>query len=237
VRPYREEVGADPGVLRIGLMTTAPGGAAPVHVECVEAAENAAMLLRSLGHRVEQSYPSALEELEQIVHFGAVTGADAAAQLDSWSARTGDAIGAEDVEPNTWAIAEMGRAISGAMLIGSLEWLAGYRRRVAAWFAAGFDLLLTPTLAEPPPRLGEFASTPDNPLAPGLRGGVLVPFTPPFNSTGQPAISLPLHWNAAALPIGVQLVAAYGREDLLIRIASQLEQARPWAERRPPVSV
>ena len=67
------------------------------------------------------------------------------------------------------------------------------------------------------------------------RAGQWVPYTPPFNMSGQPAISLPLHWNEAGLPIGVQLVAAYGREDVLVRVASQLEAAHPWADRRPPV--
>jgi len=94
--------------------------------------------------------------------------------------------------------------------------------------------LLTSTLGEPPPRLGELRSPPDNPLGTD-RVLALIPFTPQFNITGQPAISLPLYWNADGLPIGVQLVAAYGREDLLFRIAAQLEEARPWRGRKPPV--
>jgi amidase len=101
---------------------------------------------------------------------------------------------------------------------------------------SGFDLLLTPTIAEPPPTLGQFDSPADNPLAGLFRAAGLVPFTPPFNVTGQPGISLPLHWNSDGLPIGVQLVAPYGREDMLIQAAGQLEQAQPWADRRPPVS-
>src|SRR5262249_62427735 len=106
---------------------------------------------------------------------------------------------------------------------------------LVAWGEAGFDLLRPPPLAAPPPLLGQFVSTPDNPLAAARRAERLIPFTPAFNITGQPAISLPLHWNAAGLPVGVHLVAAYGREDLLIRVAAQLEQARPWADRLPPV--
>jgi len=90
-------------------------------------------------------------------------------------------------------------------------------------------------LTEPPPRLGEFLSTPENPLNGLFRAAPIVQFTAPFNATGQPAISLPLHWSDTGLPIGVQLVAAYGREDLLLRVAAQLEGAAPWAERRPPV--
>jgi amidase len=99
----------------------------------------------------------------------------------------------------------------------------------------GFDLLLTPTCAEPPPALGTFDAPPDNPLAPVVRAIPFATFTAGFNSTGQPAISLPLHQSADGLPIGVQLVGAYGREDLLLRVAAQLEEARPWADRMPAV--
>jgi amidase len=103
------------------------------------------------------------------------------------------------------------------------------------WWADGFDLLLLPTLASPPPLLGELVITRDR-LAEGLRRLLdLSPYCAFFNITGQPAISLPLFWNSANLPIGVQLVADFGREDLLIRVAAQLEQARPWTDRRPPV--
>ena len=109
-----------------------------------------------------------------------------------------------------------------------------FRRAVQQWWADGFDLLVTPTLGEPPVPLGTFANDAANPMAPMVRAGQYVPFTPPFNSSGQPAISLPLHWTPDGLPVGVQLVAAYGREDVLIRVASQLEQARPWADKRPP---
>jgi amidase len=99
----------------------------------------------------------------------------------------------------------------------------------------GIRHALDPTIAELPPLLGQFTATAENPLAPGRRSEPLAAFTPAFNVTGQPAISLPLYWNTAGLPIGIHLVAAYGREDLLIRLASQLEQAQPWSERRPPV--
>jgi len=107
---------------------------------------------------------------------------------------------------------------------------------MAAWWAGdGFDLLLTPTLIELPPLLGSFDATPGDPIHGFSRGASFVAFTLPFNVTGQPAISLPLHWSASGLPVGVQLVAAYGREDVLVRIAAQLEDARPWRDRRPPI--
>ena len=106
-----------------------------------------------------------------------------------------------------------------------------FTRRLAAWWD-GWDLLLTPTLGGPPPRLGELL----NPEGGAARVAQLVPYTTHFNVTGQPAISLPLQWNDDGLPIGVQLAAAYGREDLLLRVAAQLESAAPWADRRPAVS-
>ena len=98
-----------------------------------------------------------------------------------------------------------------------------------------FDLLITPTMAELPPPLGEFQAPPDDPTAPLGRSGGIVVFTAPFNITGQPAVSLPLHWSAEGLPVGVQLVAGYAREDRLLQVAAQLERARPWVDRRPPV--
>ncbi len=132
-------------------------------------------------------------------------------------------------------MAEIGRKYSAPHYIESVVWLQAYARRVQQWWADGFDLLLTPTLAEPPPPLGEFTSTAANPLAGVIRSGPFAVFTSAFNITGQPAISLPLSWNAAGLPIGVQLVAAYAREDVLFRVAAQLEEAQPWASRKPRV--
>jgi amidase len=233
---FHSDPAASSTALRIGVMTTAPGGMTPVHRDCIAAAEANADLLVDLGHNIERAYPPALDEIEHILHYGAVTGVDAAAQLDYWSEALKQPIGGLDVEPNTWALAEMGRAITDEQLRTSLDWLEGFTRRVIDWWGSGFDLLLTPTLAEPPPPLGELVSTRESPLAAGMRAGAIVPFTPPFNTTGQPAVSLPLHWSDDGLPIGVQLVAAPNREDLLIAIAARLEEAQPWAERRPPVS-
>ena len=234
-RPFRDEVAAGPGPLRIGLLTAAPGDGFPVHADCVEAAESAARLLESLGHRVEVSHPAALDDPDYTGHFITNWAAGAAWNLDYWSRRIGTPVVAEDVEPLTWALAELGRSNTAAAWLEAREWLQLNTRESARWWEEdGFDLLLTPTLAEPPPPLGSFDSPPDNPLHGLFRAAALVPFTPPFNVSGQPAISLPLHWSAEGLPIGVQLVAAYGREDVLIRVAGQLEVAAPWADRRPP---
>jgi amidase len=141
----------------------------------------------------------------------------------------GQPLEADDIEPETRQLAEIGRTITGVDFQAAIDLLRTVTRVVAGWWD-DHDLLLTPTITEPPPPLGSFKG-PGN-----SRATELVPFTLPFNVTGQPAISLPLHWNDAGLPIGVQLVAAYGREDVLLRVAAQLEAAQPWVQRRPPVS-
>ena len=234
LRPYTTEIGIDPGQLRVGLLPHAPSGAA-VHADCVTAVEDAGQLIASLDHHVELSQPDGLGDNDMLRSFGMIVSCSTARALDAWSERTGRQITAGDVEPMTWAVAELGRRVSGPQYVHAVCFAQAHTRRIARWWAEGFDLLLTPTVAEPPPPLGTFQSPPEEPLRGFLRAGSFGAFTSTFNATGQPAISLPLHWNDQGLPIGVQLVAAYGREDLLIRIAAQLEQARPWKDRRPSV--
>ena len=240
-RPFLAEVGADPGVLRIGVLADFPGQATPLHPDCVAAVHATAQLLSALGHTVEESSPSALnDEQERRRQVWAILTSAIASHIDTLGKQTGKAVTQDDVEIHTWAMVEIGRARTATRYIEALEWLQADTRRLARWWqpedgTAGFDILVTPTIAEPPPRLGEFVSTPENPLGGARRSATLMPFTVPFNVTGQPAISLPLHWNSAGLPIGVQLVAAYGREDILFRLASQLEQAKPWADQWPAV--
>ena len=240
-RPFLAEVGTDPGVLRIGVLADFPGQATPLHPDCVAAVHATAQLLSALGHTVEESSPSALnDEQERRRQVWAILTSAIASHIDTLGKQTGKAVTQDDVEIHTWAMVEIGRARTATRYIEALEWLQADTRRLARWWqpedgTAGFDILVTPTIAEPPPRLGEFVSTPENPLGGARRSATLMPFTVPFNVTGQPAISLPLHWNDAGLPIGVQLVAAYGREDILFRLASQLEQAKPWADQWPAV--
>jgi len=241
LRPYREEVGADPGRLRIGLLTTPPAGLAAVHPDCETGAVAAGRTLEALGHHVEISHPDALDLPDWTPHFLSLWSAGVALSVDSWSARTGAVIGADDVEPLTWALAELARALPAPALLRALDWLMRTARLVAEWWSPpggtrGFDLLLTPTLAEPPVPLGTFGAPAGNPLSGFMRAASFTPFTPPFNVTGQPAISLPLAQTPDRLPIGVQLVADYGREDLLLRVAAQLEETSRWADRRPPIN-
>ena len=230
-RPFREEVGAAPGRLRIGLRTRRRDGE-PSHPECARAAIDAGQLLESLGHHVEAVDLPALDEPIDGA-FGIVMAVAVARELDRWRARTGAVLTAEDVEPANLFLAEMGTSVSAVAYAGAIESMQSWSRGVASWWE-GYDLLVTPTSPELPVRLGELAPTNPDPGVMG-RMGTLTTFMIPFDVTGQPAISLPLHWFADSLPVGVQLVAAYAREDVLLRVASQLEQATPWADRHPPL--
>ncbi|MFQ5381170.1 MAG: amidase [Dehalococcoidia bacterium] len=227
-RPFSEEVGADPGQLRIGLAPTVPGGT--THPECQAAVEAAGKLLADLGHAVEVAQPEALSEPEFNAHFINILASSSAADFATWAEAIGRPLTSDDVEPGNWAFYEMGQTIPAAAYIASVQWTHAWQRRMAAWWAEGFDVLVTPTLAGPPPEIG-WLSDPEQGLA---RVTELMLFTAQFNVSGQPAISLPLHQTAGGLPVGVQFVGPYAGEGLLLRLASQLESAAPWANRLPP---
>ena len=230
-RPYATEVTTPPGRLRIGLLTAVPGGRRDTHPECVAAVERTGALLESLGHQVELSAPDALADTSADASFGLVFAVSVARDLDRWSARLGQPIGPDDVEPRNWMLAELGRPVSAPAYVEAVERLQGWARRIAYWWT-DHDVLVTPTVPEPPPLLGRL---PYRPTAEQV--GDLGQFAAPYNVTGQPAISLPLHHTAEGLPVGVQLVAGYGREDVLFRLSAQLERATAWPDHRPPVAV
>ncbi|MBW2363010.1 MAG: amidase [Deltaproteobacteria bacterium] len=218
--------------LRIGVRTEAFGDGDPTHPDCVAATEKAAAALATLGHELSLGGPAALDDERIPTAQGVVLAASLAASLAVWSERIGREISLDELEPVNATAIEAGRALRAVDVITARNALHAYARRVVAWWES-FDLLLTPTLTDPPPRLGEVRGdlSAEDGLALGRRFGWL---TPPFNITGQPAISLPVHWSKAGLPVGVQLVAAPGREDLLVRVAAQLETTFDWASRRAP---
>lgn len=232
-RPFLQEVGANPGQLRIAFTTVAPTGV-PVHPDCIAAVAAAAKLCGELGHEVEEAaLPLNGEMLTKA--FMTIWSAGNAWKVESLSFAVGRKPMPEDFEPGTWALIEMGRRRSAPDYLLAVQTLQIFARRIAQ-FMEKYDVLLTPTLAEPPLPLGSFAATPEDPMAGMRRAGKFAPFTPLCNATGQPAMSVPLYWNADNLPIGAHFIARFGDEATLFRLAAQLEAACPWANRRPPIS-
>jgi amidase len=231
-RPYAEEVGTDPGNLRIGLLTDPPT-AEDVDPIVVEGAEKTAKLLESLGHEIVPVDFNFVRDLNLVDTF-IVRWAAGQAQLASLvSALTGREAGPRDFEPLTWALIEKGRSDSaGAYLEAVATHNVLSRMLAGATLENRLDAVLSPATGEPAPPLGTYDDSGPDPLAPLLRAAKTVTYLAGLNATGQPGISLPLHQTPEGLPFGVQLMADFGREDVLIRLAAQLESAAPWAERR-----
>ncbi|MEU8246397.1 amidase family protein [Nonomuraea sp. NPDC048916] len=224
--PLAEEVGADPGRLRVGFVTSHPRGDVPDVPEVAEAVTRAAGLLEALGHDVSPGCPEALGEADFPRHFGAIVANNLAAEVENIGVRRGRPVRMEELEPRNAAMVGVARNHSAAEHIVAVQWIDGFRRRMAAWWESGYDLLLAPSLGVAPFELGWI---PPDDLSVALgRTAHAVGYTSAVNATGQPAISLPLHSTRAGLPVGVQLVAAAGREDLLVRVAAQIEEARPF---------
>jgi amidase len=233
-RPWSQEPGRDPGRLRVGFTSQAPRNI-EVEEDCAAAVEQTARLLEELGHDVSQAHPAALDEDELVGSYVKVVASNVARAVAVAEERVGRKAGDGDVEPLPAFLAETGRGIAAPELLGVLEYVHGFGRRMSSWYEGGFDLLLTPTQAKPPLRLGTLYSTIEEPLRAFFLAAPYGVFTLPLNLSGQPAVSLPLHRSQEGLPVGVQLAAACGREDLLLRVAAQLETARPWAHVRPPL--
>jgi amidase len=230
VRPFLEEVGTAPSPLRIALATEAFGGS-PVDPDCVAAAEAAAALCEELGHRVERAAPAydvaGLDET-----YNRIFAINAAANIRLRAGSLGLTLDPDGFERVTWSMVLSADRSSAADYVQMLNRLHAISRRIQAFFET-YDMLLTPTLAEPPVALGVLDMMSEDTAAYTARLWRYTPFTYPFNVTGQPAMSVPLAWNDAGLPIGVQFVGRYGDEAGLLQLAGQLEQARPWAHRRP----
>ena len=240
-RPWLETMQHTPAPLRIGFLADTPLDPGALSPECVGAVERTAALLQDFGHHVEAAFPSLWSDPDAGRRFSAVWAADCAFAVDHWSGAVGHPITEADVEPFTWRLAAMGRKVSGPQFIAIVADALVASERAGQWWRQdpaagdGFDLLLTPTLGEPPVPHGTFASPSERPLAGFVRAGSFVPFTTQANVSGQPAISLPMHWTADGLPVGIQLMAAFGREDILLQVAAQLEAAAPWADLVPPI--
>ncbi|MBU4564988.1 MAG: amidase [Desulfarculus sp.] len=233
-RPMSKEVGTNPGVLRIAFSAKTMGDV-EVHPDCIAAVQSSAKLCEELGHQVEEAAPviSAAGSLPLV--FGTIWSAGLACTLDGIAMMTGQPIEEGQVEPMTWALYQKGLEVKASKYMLAIQTAQRVAREVAAFFE-NYDVWLTPTLAKPPVPLGWHDPLPDDPLRGWRRSAQFAPFTPICNLTGQPAMSVPLFWNEGNLPIGSHFVGRFGDEATLFRLAAQLEQARPWAQRRPPVS-
>ncbi|WP_116367518.1 amidase [Parahaliea mediterranea] len=221
-----------PGALRIGLLTR-PVTHTPVHPECIAAVEATARLCEQLGHHVEP-IELPIDPREFFTGFGAVMAAGLLDRVQSREQALGRQVTEQDLEPITWQMYQNARGNS-ALDLHRAHQILGRAARQVALLQDAFDLILSPTLATPPARLGELSLNQPYPSYEKAAVNVSA-FTSLYNATGQPAMSLPLHWSPAGLPVGVMFAGRYGEEALLFQLAGQLEEAAPWFDRVPVLS-
>jgi amidase len=235
LEPFALTAAREPGRLRIALTTKPPVADAAVDPVCARAADDAAALLRSLGHEVDEvELPWQEDHLREL--FGVVFSNHIALSIAYSGMVAGREPSAEDMEPMSWAIFSMVKHLNAIDGMGAAVRLQAYARRLVTTLAP-YDALLTPALAERPLPLGTLDTAAAEPMSTFTRSGLFTPFTPVFNASGQPGISLPLYQGEDGLPLGVQLVGRPAGEGLLLALAAQLEAVRPWAARRPGLAI
>ncbi len=237
--PFLQEVKRDAGRLKIGVLGSVPEGwneETDLSPDCESAVKDAARLCESLGHIIEEvpaaqlSYPDIPQTF--IVIFSCFVGH----MVAYWERELGKKIKQEELEPATWDIYQKSLKTTGVDYLVAVEELQRFARKIAHWFHNGkYDMLLSPTMRIPPTKLGDFKPTPDDPDRWLKNALSFVAFTRTQNITGQPAMSVPLYWNEDSIPIGVQFAGRFGEEGKLFRLAAQVEQARPWADKIPPI--
>jgi amidase len=232
--PFARSAGPRPGRLRIAATTLPPIPEATVDPQCARAVADAAELLGSLGHEVvEVDPPWQIEGISEL--FGAVFSVHISLQIAYSGMVAGREPTAEDMEPMSWAIYSMVGKMNALEGMGAAVRLQAFARQLVS-FLAPYDALLTPALAERPLPLGSLDTAAPEPMSTFTRSGLFTPFTPIFNASGQPGISLPLYQGDDGLPLGVQLVGRPAGEGALLALASQLEEALPWSARRSPIA-
>ena len=228
--PYSKAASRPPGTLKIAW-TTEPPIDAPLDAHAAAATERTAGLLAELGHRVDIAEPGWNDPM--MIHlFSAAFGPAVATQIIFASMIAGREATEADMQPLSWMVWQQSQGLSAPFFLGAMAQLNTFVRGFMPFFD-DWDILMTPALAERPVKIGEIDPRSDDPSAAFARGGQFTPYTAVANVTGQPAISVPIEHGEDGLPLAVQLMAAPGREDLLLQVAAQLEEARPWADRRP----
>ncbi len=228
---FLEEMQKAPGQLRIAVQTSSNADTR-VHPDCLAAITKTAKLLEEMGHIVEEAEPDlAPGVIGDALRFASSVGT--AAMLDAHAERLGRPITEDDVEWVTWRTYQRGKKVLAADYARSIALIHQITRKVG-YFFKDYDLHLAPTLGTPPRKLGELDTQSHDTKSYARLIGEFSPFTAMYNITGQPSASTPMHWTEDGLPVGVMLTARFGDEAAVLRIAAQLEEANPWASRKPP---
>ncbi|MCP4752344.1 MAG: amidase [Proteobacteria bacterium] len=230
--PYLGETGKDPGKLKIAF-TTVPPSKAETDPACIRAVEQTVELCESLGHFVETDRPEIDSELFAKATINVIN-ANVLSTLQIRANNLGRDLSPEDVEHITWLMARNGSRVSGVDYVQSVQHLHQVGRQVADFFA-DYDILLCPVLLQTPVALGTLDTMSKDVSTYGKEFSSFFGFTNLFNATGQPSMSVPLYWSDDNLPVGLQFAANFGNEALLFRLAAQLEQARPWKDKKPAI--
>ena len=229
--PYASTVRRDPGRLRVAMTTTNPLGV-DVDPDCVHGMHQAGELLASLGHEVEETEPG-MPGRDMLELFVGAFGPAVSLGISYGELLAGRAPQDDEIEPLSQAIRERSQQTTSVAYLGAIAQLQALARGLVAFFA-GYDLLLTPALAERPLPIGDCTGVGEDPWGDLARSGRFTPFTALFNVTGQPAVTVPIGFGEDGLPTSVQIVGKPLGEDTLLQIAAQIEDARPWAQHRPP---
>lgn len=232
-RSFSEAATSDPGKLKIGYSVKTITNES-IHPDCEAAVKDAALLCADLGHEVEEACPDMDEGF--IKHFDRFWSIVTKWSIDYWVRKTGNVATPDQFEDLTWRLNEIGAKVDAVGYIDNLMALQKCVERVMRFFE-NYDIWLTSTLYKPPLNIGSFEPTPDNPFNAFDQMDLFSPLPGICNATGQPAMSVPLFWNSDDLPIGTHFAGRYGDEETLFNLAGQLERARPWADKRPPISV
>jgi amidase len=234
-RPFALEAAADPRPLRIGYTARTAAGT-PGHADCVAALDDAVALFEALGHEVVEAELPPFDEVTGGA-IGTVFNSATAWIVGYWMRELGREPESDELEPLTRMYWDLGRETRAGDYLMAVEELQRLSRRIAR-FLDSYDVFVNPTMSEPPAPIGEITSTPDEPSRALERGGRTVGYSGVIaNFTGNPAMSVPLYWNTDGLPIGVHVLGRFGDEATLLQLAGQLERARPWIDRAPPVAV
>jgi amidase len=232
--PFAASAAREPGRLRVAVTTLPPLADATVDPLCEKATRDAAELLASLGHDVvEADPPWRVPGIQEM--FGALFAIHIALQVPFSAMVAGREPVAGDMEPMSWAIYQLAQSLDAVQGFALQVQLQAHTRHLVKWLS-DYDVLLTPALAERPLPIGTLDTAAPEPMSTFTRSGYFTPFTPIFNASGQPAIAVPLYEGEDGLPLAVQLVGRPADEGTLLALAARLEEAAPWAGRRPPVS-